>query len=335
MAVEVVVQQQAIAFGPVPSRRLGRSLGINNIPVKHCSYSCVYCQVGRTPNRETSRRSFLPPCHVVHEVERRVAACRSQGLRIDYLAFVPDGEPTLDVHLGRELRDLGSLGIPRAVLTNGSLLDRDDVRAELEASELVSVKVDAGDEATWRRIDRPAGGLEFDRLRAGIREFARSYRGRFVTETMLVAGVNDLPEAVAATTELLVELQPARCYLAVPTRPPAVAGAHPPGAASLVRAFQILATRLGEVELLTVDETGPFDRTGDAVGDLLAILAVHPMREMVAREYLDAGHEPDALARLLSAGSVTRVEYLGESFLVRPAPRFAARDATGDEGRAS
>jgi wyosine [tRNA(Phe)-imidazoG37] synthetase (radical SAM superfamily) len=325
VAATRVAHPQAVAFGPVPSRRLGRSLGINHIPAKHCSYSCVYCQVGRTRRREISRRSFLPPCHVVDEITLRVDACRSQGVPVDYLTFVPDGEPTLDLHLGRELRALRALRLPLAVLTNGSLLDREDVRADLELAELVSVKVDAGDEATWRRIDRPASGLRFDRMIAGWVEFARRYRGRLVTETMLVAGVNDSPGALAATAGLLAELRPERCFLTVPTRPPAEPWVRPPDGRTLARALEIVSARCPAVELLAAPEPGSFDRTGDPVEDLLAILAVHPMRESVARDFLEAGSELAALDRLLAAKRVERVEFGGEAFLVRTRERAIGR----------
>ena len=125
-------------FGPVPSRRLGRSLGVNNVPYKHCSFSCVYCQAGRTTRLEVGRRRFYPWERVVREA---VEAARRA--RPDYVTFAPDGEPTLDADLGREVRGVREgAGIPVAVLTNSSLLWREDVRQDLEPSDLVSLKLD-------------------------------------------------------------------------------------------------------------------------------------------------------------------------------------------------
>ena len=118
-------------FGPVPSRRLGRSLGINNVPPKKCSYSCVYCQLGDTIEKRTERGTFCDPEALVTCVSREVERLRSRGEPIDYLTVVPDGEPTLDLNLGRVLRALTPLGIPIAVITNGSLLWREEVRADL------------------------------------------------------------------------------------------------------------------------------------------------------------------------------------------------------------
>ena len=127
-----------LAFGPVQSRRLGKSLGINNIPAKTCSYSCVYCQVGKTINLTTERQHFYRPEDILKEVERRAKEATSRGERIDYLAFVPDGEPTLDLNLGKEISLLKQIGLPIAVLTNASLIWRDDVK-EARASLLSGI----------------------------------------------------------------------------------------------------------------------------------------------------------------------------------------------------
>ncbi|GAH79790.1 unnamed protein product, partial [marine sediment metagenome] len=120
-----------ITFGPVPSRRLGRSLGINNIPPKVCSYSCVYCQVGRTLNIQVERRTFYEPEKILEEAFDRVKKTEKIGEAINYLTFVPDGEPTLDKNLGRTIELLKPPGIKIAVITNGSLIWREDVREEL------------------------------------------------------------------------------------------------------------------------------------------------------------------------------------------------------------
>ncbi|MEJ2097833.1 MAG: radical SAM protein, partial [Deltaproteobacteria bacterium] len=118
-----------IAFGPVPSRRLGRSLGINNIPPKVCSYSCVYCQVGKTRRMKVDRSPFYDPQEIYRDVKKKIAKAQKKGESVDYLTFVPDGEPTLDVNLGNEIELLKSLGPKIGVITNGSLAWRKDVRA--------------------------------------------------------------------------------------------------------------------------------------------------------------------------------------------------------------
>ena len=129
---------QMIAFGPVPSRRLGRSLGINNIPPKTCSYSCVYCQLGRPTKMQIERLGFYPPQRIFREVLRRVDEAWQTGEAIDYLTFVSDGEPTLDIRLGEAIDRLRPLGKKIAVISNASLLWRTDVRNDLTGADWVS-----------------------------------------------------------------------------------------------------------------------------------------------------------------------------------------------------
>ena len=123
------------SFGPVPSRRLGKSLGINNIPSKVCTYSCLYCQVGRTTAMTLDRRAFYQPEEIFRDVQGRLSRTKETAEPVDYLAFVPDGEHTLDINLGNELTMLKSLGIPVGVITNGSLPWRDDVREPLAGAD--------------------------------------------------------------------------------------------------------------------------------------------------------------------------------------------------------
>ena len=127
-----------IAFGPVPSRRLGRSLGINNIPPKVCTYSCVYCQLGRTIKMKVERGAFYEPDEILQDVHDKVEKAREAGEVIDYLTFVPDGEPTLDINFGREIELLRPLGIKIAVITNSSLIWREDVREALMKAERIA-----------------------------------------------------------------------------------------------------------------------------------------------------------------------------------------------------
>ena len=149
-----------ISFGPVPSRRLGRSLGINNIPPKICTYSCVYCQVGKTARMQVGRDPFYEPEEIYMDVKTRVEKARKKGESVDYLTFVPDGEPTLDVNLGQEIDLLKSLGLKIAVITNGSLIWRKDVKADLAKADWVSFKIDSIREKTWHRINRPLRTLK-------------------------------------------------------------------------------------------------------------------------------------------------------------------------------
>ena len=313
-----------LAFGPVPSRRLGRSLGINNIPPKHCTYSCVYCQVGVTVETEMAPRHFFPPEVIRHAVEERLATLRRRGERVDYLTFVPDGEPTLDAQLDAAIDSLRPLGVPVAVISNGSLLWREDVRKRLARADWVSLKVDTVDDVSWRRINRAHPALKLTEILDGMLCFAEVFHGTLVTETMLLAGLNDSAAAMGHVADFLARMKPAKAYLAVPTRPPAEPDVRPPPEDAIVRAYTVFQRHLAHVECLTGFEGTDFPCSGDAEQDLLAITAVHPLREDAARQFLkNVGLTEDLLQRLVDQGHLGRVEFSGKRFYVR-------RHAPGD-----
>jgi wyosine [tRNA(Phe)-imidazoG37] synthetase (radical SAM superfamily) len=297
---------------------LGRSLGINQIPPKVCTYACAYCQVGRTTEMRVERRRFYEPDEIVRDVQAKVRQAAEAGEAIDYLCFVPDGEPTLDVHLGYEIEQLKPLGIPIAVITNGSLLSRPDVRAELLLADWVSCKVDAAREPAWRQVDRPRGSLRLAEILDGALEFARAYSGELVTETMLVEGINDGEEEVRETAAFLARLQPSTAYLSIPTRPPAEDWVRPPGEAALNRAYQVLNEAVSQVEYLIGYEGNAFAFTGDVQQDLLSITAVHPMREEAVQAFLArAGAGWEAVQVLVDQGQLVETAYGDHRFYVR------------------
>jgi wyosine [tRNA(Phe)-imidazoG37] synthetase (radical SAM superfamily) len=321
-----------MAFGPVPSRRLGRSLGINNIPPKVCTYSCVYCQLGRTIRLHTRRARFHDLPSLVAAVEHKVQSARRLGERIDYLAFVPDGEPTLDVNLGRAIRLLRPLGIPIAVISNGSLVDREDVREDLAEADWVSFKVDAARDQTWRRVDRPHGHLRLQPILDGMREFAAGFAGELATETMLLAGLSDQEAELRATAAFIGELNPGTAYLAVPTRPPGEPWVRPATEAAIARAYEVFRAWHGRVELLVGYEGDAFASTGDPRADLLSITAVHPMREEAVRRLVErAGGSWDLVSELVGAGKLAEVTYGGHRYFLRPIVGRAPRRRHGVE----
>ena len=311
-----------IAFGPVPSRRLGRSLGINNIPPKACSYSCVYCQVGPTAVTETVRRAFYPPQEILRSIEERLEALARRGEGVDWLTFVPDGEPTLDANLGETIDLLRPLGIPVAVITNSSLLWREDIRETLRKTDWLSVKVDATDPEVWRRINRPDPSLRLEAILDGISRLAGSYQGTLTSETMLVSGINDDLKSIDAVADYLATVGPSIAYLAVPTRPPAEPSVRPPDEATLARAYQSLSAKLLRVEYLIAYEGDTFGATGRVEDDILAVAAVHPLREEALRALLaKSGADWGTVERLLAAGALRLVEYQDHRFYHRSLPR--------------
>ena len=310
-----------IAFGPVPSRRLGYSLGINQIPPKHCSYSCVYCQVGRTTSLETTRREFYPVEQILQEVGRKISDSAKLRQPIDYLTLVPDGEPTLDKNLGKLIEGLKPFGIPIAVISNASLIDCTAVQDELLQADWVSLKVDAVIEADWRRINRPYRRLSLPSILSGILEFHDRFQGKLVTETLLVAGINESERAIRSLAAYLDDLQPDRSYLSIPTRPPAEAWVRPPGADSLQKVLTILAEKLSFVDILFETEASDFISTGDLVEDILSITAVHPLREeALHRMVSQAGVEWDLVENLIISRKITCIVYRDERFYFRGSP---------------
>jgi len=313
-----------IAFGPVPSRRLGRSLGINNIPPKSCSYSCVYCQVGATHGQIIAPRPFYAPEEIFREVSAQVEKARAAGESIDYLTFVPDGEPGLDIHLGTSIVLLRPLQIRIAIISYGSLLWREEVRAAMARADWVSVKVDSIDEAVWRRINRPHDALRLPDILDGIAAFAARFTGQLVSETMLIGGINDGEESVTGVAEFLHKVGMPKAYLAIPTRPTAEDGMRAPSEEVVNRAYQILAERLPHVEYLIGYEGDAFAFTGDIKEDLLSITAVQPMRLSAVREMVTrAKADWSVVDELVAEGVLTEVEYLGQKYYVR---RFVAEE---------
>lgn len=307
-----------IAFGPVPSRRLGRSLGINNIPPKVCSYSCAYCQLGRTIKMQIDRRVFYPPEGILKDVKEKVESAREVGESIDYLSFVPDGEPSLDANLSYEIELLKPLGIKIAVITNASLIWREDVRESLMKTDWVSLKVDSGREDIWRRINRPHRTLQLASILDGMLEFAQAYGGELVTETMLVKGVNDSDGHLEEIGDFLAQLRPAKAYLSVPIRPPAEKWVQPPSEQVINQACQILSKRLDQVEYLIGYEGNAFAFTGDVEEDLLSITAVHPMRREAVSEFLTrARADWSVVYQLINQGRLVEMGYEGRTFYMR------------------
>lgn len=307
-----------IAFGPVPSRRLGRSLGINNIPPKFCTYSCVYCQLGRTEKMRIERRAFYQTEEILRDVELKVESAKEAGESIDYLTFVPDGEPTLDLHLGCEIEVLKPLGIKIAVISNASLIWQEGVRGDLMKADWVSLKLDSVEEKVWHAMNRPHGSLRLDAILGGALEFAHAFEGELATETMLVAGVNDKDDHLEKVAEFLGQLGPATAYLSIPIRPPAEKWVKWPAEEIINRAYQILSEKVSHVEYLIGYEGKAFTFTGNVEEDLLSITAVHPMREEALKDFLArAGADWSVVRSLIAQGKLVKTEYGGKRFYMR------------------
>ncbi len=310
--------KQFYTFGPVPSRRLGRSLGINNIPAKICTYTCIYCQIGKTLKMQVKREGFFKPEEIANEVELKIGETEKSGETIDYLSFVPDGEPTLDKNLGIHLEYLKRFKIKTAVITNSSLMGERGVREDLSRADWVSVKVDAIDDSVWRKIDRPHRSLKLESINEGLLEFSRNYRGKLVTETMLVAGINDSETELEKIANFITQLKPDTAYISIPTRPPAEKWVEPPNEDRINKAYLVFKERAINTELLIGYEGNAFATTGDVEKDILSITSVHPMREDAIEEYLKkTGANWESIEKLIREGFLIRLTYNGKNFYLR------------------
>lgn len=309
---------EMIAFGPVPSRRLGQSLGINNIPPKICTYSCVYCQVGRTLNMQVERKEYYKPKVIFQVVKKKIKEAKERSDPVDYLTFVPDGEPTLDINIDREIELLKTLGIKIAVITNSSLLWDKDVRNNLYKSDWVSVKTDALSQDIWKRINRPQGSLRLDKILDGITEFARRFKGELTTETMLVQGINDDIEQIEKISDFIAGIKPNKSYIAIPTRPPAEKWIKPPAEHIVNIAFQIFKEKSIPTEYLIGYEGEAFAFTGNVEEDLLSITAVHPMREDQVKTLLNKAEKDWAvIEKLVNEDKLVESNYKNKKFYTR------------------
>lgn len=307
-----------IAFGPIPSRRLGLSLGINNITTgKVCSYGCVYCQIGKTPRKVTERQVFYEPENLVKNVEAHLKKLDSEHSP-DYLTFVANGEPTLDINLGTEIRLLKKTGIPVAVISNASLMHIENVWKDLMQADWVSLKIDSVNEQTWRKINSPSEWLSLNEIIEGIKSFSADYKGKLHTETMLVEGYNDSVVDLEQTAIFNSQIKPSIAYISIPTRPPALKEINAVSETKITEAWNIFSEKGIKTELITGFEGSNAGFTGNAIEDILNITAVHPLREDSMAELIRKENtDTSALNYLLNMGLIKKINYKGMDYYSR------------------
>jgi len=301
-------------FGPVPTRRLGMSLGVDPVPLKTCNFSCVYCQLGRTRRLTAKRRPFFGVTDIVGEVATALA--RHQPADIDWITLVGSGETTLCSRLGSLVYFVRSLSdLPVAVITNGSLLHLAKVRAELADVDAVLPSLDAGTEELYRRINRPHRGLTFANHVKGLVEFRKSYSGKLWVEVMLIGGVNDSTTALNDIAAILERVEPDEIHLSTPIRPPAERWVELPDTDGLDRAESILG-RAAKV-LRPVAADGDSTIEGDLVDGVLKIVSRHPLQEIELQRMLSRwvrGRVDETLTALVESGEIKIVKRLGRRF---------------------
>lgn len=301
-------------FGPVPSRRLGQSLGIDTIPLKTCNWNCVYCQLGRTIPLTNKRQEYFPRQEILAEGIQSLAV-HPPG-EIDWVTFVGSGEPTLHSGLGWLIRQVKALSDkPVAVITNGALLYLPGLREDLAAADAVLPSLDAGEAGLYRKINRPHPEVTFDRLLQGLIDFRKVYRGKLWVEVMLVRGLNDGMLELQGIARALARIRPDAVHINLPTRPPAEGWVQPPDKEGLMRATSIL----GNIAEVVHPAEGAFDLSGyeSIVDAVVAIITRHPMRQEELVQTLarwTPGQIDEALKALEASDRAQVVERHGSRF---------------------
>lgn len=263
-------------YGPVPSRRLGRSLGIDLVPHKVCPYNCIYCQVGRTTEQTIVRKEYTPKEEVLEEVRSFLSKGNPP---LDHLSLSGSGEPTLHSQIRSIIGEIkGMTNTPVAVLTNGSLLYEKEVREDLLLADVVLPSLDAVSQEVFRKINRPPDGFSVDRVISGILEFRRIYPGQLWLEILFCRGVNDGPDELGRMKEVMDRIRPDRIHLNTVVRPPAERWARPLTDKELeeIRAF------FGErASVITEFDRHPLsDSAGNRRDEILEILKRRPLSQI-------------------------------------------------------
>jgi wyosine [tRNA(Phe)-imidazoG37] synthetase (radical SAM superfamily) len=310
-------------YGPIPSRRLGRSLGISPIPDKTCNFSCIYCMLGRTDHLTTERKEYFKLDDILAELNDALDHVSPPP---DHISIVGNGEPTLYLRLGELIQGAqGLTRIPVAVITNGALLSEPAVREALAEADIVLTSFNAPTEELFRRIDRPCPGIAFEAMKQGLLDFSHMRRrGQLWVEMMLLEGINDSPAILEQTRWVLQAVRPDRVVIDTPIRPPAEDFARPVRPEALAFAEQVL----GGAQPSGFD-FGAFTIAAgtDPLETLAGVCKRHPMREDQATQLLvNSGIDPLPVLDAVRADPRFRVEqYGGQTF-------FLVRETNGASG---
>jgi len=300
-------------YGPVPSRRLGRSLGVDLVPFKTCTYDCIYCHLGRTTNKTLERKEYVEIDGVVAELEEKLG----HGPAPAYISLAGSGEPTLNLRVGDMIDRIKSrFRIPVAVFTNGSLLGRIEVQDALLAADLVIPSLDAGDEAMFQLVNRPHSHISFPAMADGIAAFTARFPEKVWLEVLLLKGITDTPAETEKIAALIRQIRPARVQLNTSFRPPAEEFARPLSRRRL-QELQVLFP--GTVDIISEREGNEHEQSeplliGEA--EVLELLSRRPCTvEDVARGL--AIHRTEALKLLMglvAGNKIVRTTAAGHNF---------------------
>lgn len=295
-------------YGPIPSRRLGRSLGISLIPDRTCNYSCTYCQLGRTRNMSNSRKLYYPVIDIINEFEEYL---KIVGHNFDVVSIVGDGEPTLYSALGIIINRLKALiNKPIAVITNGALLYDKQVRRELMKADLVLPTITAADGKVFKEIHRPFGLLKYEKVFQGLEKFSKEYQGQLWLELILLGGINDSREYLFTLKDKMKNIKFDKIYINTPIRPPAEEFIKKSAHENIMIAADIFSA-------ICIDELvkgGFYSNIKNNYEAVLSICQRHPMTNFEIKTFLQARQEKNIATffkRLENDVRVTKANFNG------------------------
>lgn len=275
------MKEMKYIYGPVPSRRLGLSLGISPIPKKTCNYSCIYCQLGRTNFMTNTRKMFFPVKEILVEFDK---VLKTHPM-FDVITIVGEGEPTLYLGLGELIVEIQKrTDIPVAVITNGALLYDSNVQIELSKADIVLPTMDAYDKELFEKINRPHGSLEFKEVSKGLEDFSKKYQGQLWIEIMLIEGINDDDKSLKKYVEMLKRIKYDKLYLNTAVRPPAEANVKPIDHKKMNHVAEVL----GGMAIDLLASQGFHSEIKDDYTAVMSIIKRHPMNQFEIIGFLNA-----------------------------------------------
>lgn len=297
-------------FGPVPSRRLGLSLGVDLIPPKTCTYDCLYCQVGKTRHRTIDTAVYVPTREVIRECENKL-----KRIEPDVITLAGSGEPTLHSEIDRVIASLKRITDKNiALLTNGALLWDEQVRKRVLEADIILPTLSTANETTWQLIHRPHPELNLSRIIKGFQSLRREYKGLIFLEVVLLAGINDGEKEMEALKREIDKISPDKIQLNTVVRPPSDAKARALDRGQL----EIIKNFMGSRAEIVVDKVLRGDRTGEKAGvdSILEMAKRRPVRVIDLVNALDLPQDDveDLLKGMLIKGIIRSQEQSGEIF---------------------
>lgn len=299
-------------FGPVPSRRLGLSLGVDLIPPKTCTFDCLYCQVGKTTCKTTEAGDFVPIEQVIEEIERKL-----RSVRPDYVTLAGSGEPTLNARIGQVIEAIkGMSEVPVALLTNGSLLWNDEILKRVLGADVILPTLTSVNETTFREIHRPHHDLRLDKIMEGLRRLCDLYEGQVFLEVMLLAGINDTERELEQLKRAIDQIPVEKIQLNTVVRPPTDSRAIALDRKRLEEIMHYMGQKAEIIADVPLKHEGKNDSSH--VEDLLAMIGRRPLRAVDASRALGLPSDEvqDLIRGLLLKGLICGQDHDGEVFYV-------------------